>query len=178
MHDDRNLMQIFTYTFFKLFSYFIFYVRALKKWGLYTRRHLVSYYIFLCKVTVLTCLMMAKVQAETCSTHVKDHFWIKINLCCVGMNKCRLWECRVASYSDQMEKLGAGKVWVQISFQILRWKRWLEGNRHGINVLFIEHILHNIKWWLKLNMSIKSINNSNNNTFREQHQYCIRSKYN
>jgi len=29
---------------------------------------------------------MAKVQAETCSTHVKEHFLIKINLCCVGMN--------------------------------------------------------------------------------------------
>jgi hypothetical protein len=75
------------------------------------------------------------------------------------------------------QKLGAGKVWAQTTFRNLRRKRWREGNRHGINVLFIERILHDIKLLLKLNRSIKNINNSNSNTFRGQHQYCIRSKY-
>jgi hypothetical protein len=34
--------------------------------------------------------------------HIKEQFRIKINLYCVGMNKCRLWECKVASYSDKV----------------------------------------------------------------------------
>jgi len=108
--------------------------------------------------------------------HIKEHFWIKINLCCVGMNKCRLWESKVASYSDNVGgKLGAGKVSMQTSFQILRRTRWREGTRHAINVLFIERILHNIKRILKLNRPIKTINNSNSNAFGGEHQYCKRS---
>ena len=43
------------------------------------------------KIFVLTCLRMASVQAETCSTHVQVPNWIKINLCCVRRNKCSLF---------------------------------------------------------------------------------------
>jgi hypothetical protein len=31
------------------------------------------------------------VQAETCSTHVKVTIWIDVNLCCVRMHKCSLF---------------------------------------------------------------------------------------
>jgi len=49
------------------------------------------YYFFLYKIFVLPCLMMASVQAETCSTHVQAPNWIEINLCCVKLNKCSLF---------------------------------------------------------------------------------------
>ena len=42
---------------------------------------ILSFFIF-----VLTCLMMAKVQVETCSTYVKVTILIKINLCCDRLN--------------------------------------------------------------------------------------------
>ena len=50
------------------------------------RRPLDSYDIFLCKIFVWTCVKMASVQAEMCSTHVKVTFWIAILLCCVILN--------------------------------------------------------------------------------------------
>jgi len=64
MHDDdRNLLQIFTYTFLKIVYELYFYIlhsmfEHYKKYGLYTRRPLDCHYIFLCKVTVLYCIDM------------------------------------------------------------------------------------------------------------------------
>jgi len=49
------------------------------------------YYIsFVIRFFVLTCLRMAFVLAETCSTHLKVTVWIQINLYCVQLNKCGL----------------------------------------------------------------------------------------
>jgi len=44
--------------------------------------------IFLCMVLVLSCLRMSQVQDETCDIHVREIQLIKINLCCIRVNKC------------------------------------------------------------------------------------------
>jgi hypothetical protein len=48
-------------------------------------------YVLHFKIFVLTCLRMAEVQAKTCRMHVKATLQMKINLCCVRLNKCSLF---------------------------------------------------------------------------------------
>ena len=50
------------------------------------------YFIFFCKVFVLTWFKMTYVQAETCSIYVNVTIRNKTNQCCVRLNKCVLFE--------------------------------------------------------------------------------------
>jgi len=65
--------------------------------------------IFLYKVFVLPRLRMALVKAETCSTHVQVPNWIKINLCCVKLNKCSL-------FSNKQNGMASIKIGIQSIF--------------------------------------------------------------
>ena len=75
----------------------ILYFNSIKNTDSKKRGPLDSYSVFHCKVRLLTCLKMASVQAEICSIHVKLTIWIKLNLCCIILNKCGLfiWEYSV-----------------------------------------------------------------------------------
>ena len=69
-----------TYTFFKTVQDVCFYIlysvfEHYKKQGLYTRRHFDSYCIFLCKVIVLTCLIMAKILFANCAPGCNLSWW-------------------------------------------------------------------------------------------------------
>jgi hypothetical protein len=60
-----------------------------------------------------------------------------------------IWESRVASYADKVEKIGAGEVCVQMCFQILRRKHWRKEMNWVRNKCVIYCILHNTNDYLR-----------------------------
>ena len=86
----------------------------------------------------MTCLRMVSVQAETCGTHVKVTNRIKINLCCVRLNKCGLpkpqfvWRQNVGLPSPVSLKSYALREWRHNSNSVLLVTEGMSG---GVDIV-------------------------------------------